>query len=155
MGSTPPLSEEEYLALCLWDEARGEAEEGRRAVAQVVLNRRRKRYSSDGTIRGTVLAPNQFSGFWFDFVNGRYQRVCFDQEAADIRAHRLLLNAQKDLYWGTCEHAAEVALHGDLETVLSTDTVLYYNPAVVHSPPAWALPAKLDRIIGHHAFYKA
>ena len=32
------------LALCVWEEARGEPQDGRVAVAEVILNRTRRRY---------------------------------------------------------------------------------------------------------------
>jgi spore germination cell wall hydrolase CwlJ-like protein len=48
------------LAVAVLDEARGEIPEGRAAVAQVILNRMRLRYQSDGTIAGTVLHPEAF-----------------------------------------------------------------------------------------------
>lgn len=156
MGTTPQLPDEAYLALCVWDEARGEIAQGKRAVADVVLNRARKQYSSDGTIRGTVLSPNQFSGFYFDFVNGRYQRVCHDEEGADLRAHRMLHQAeQTGNAWTASVEQARAALEHHLPAWISNDTVLYYNPAVVHAPPAWATPDKYVTTIGHHAFYKA
>lgn len=166
MGTTPPLSDEDYLALCVWDEARGEPYEGKVAVAEVVTNRANLHYSSDGTIRGTVLRRNQFSGFYFDFVDGRYQRVCHDEDAADARAHRLLAQAHKEVSYVDCLHAARhevrpgIVVYVDrpvpkLPRQLPEAAVLYYNPAVVHMPPAWATPDKLVTTIGHHAFYRA
>jgi spore germination cell wall hydrolase CwlJ-like protein len=154
MGHFPPLSDHDYLALCIWDEARGEAALGQVAVGQVVLNRARTRYSSDGTIRGTVLAPNQFSGFYFDFVDGRYQRVCHDINAADLRAHSLLARAVAEMSWPRCGASADAALGGSGDAV-GPDAVLYYNPAVVHMPPPWATHDKYLKTIGHHAFYRA
>jgi len=55
----------EIGAATIWQEARGESRVDQFAVATVICNRTATRYTSDGTIAGTCLAPNQFSG-WRD-----------------------------------------------------------------------------------------
>lgn len=149
------LTERDYLALCIWDEARGETDAGKRAVAEVVLNRTAQKYSSDGTIRGTVLRPNQFSGFWFDMVDGRYQKVCHDIAAAEMRAIAKFATAKASKAWTACLAAADAALDPEHPRVLPAGAVLYLNPAIIPHLPAWANPAKALATIGHHTFYEA
>ena len=57
-------SETDMLARVIWAEARGEDEEGQKAVANVVLNRLKqnpKRYGK--TIRQIITKPNQFESY--------------------------------------------------------------------------------------------
>jgi spore germination cell wall hydrolase CwlJ-like protein len=153
-----PVTEDELLALCVWDEARGEPEEGRAAIARIVLNRMRARYRSDGTVEGTVLAYDQFSGFWFDWVEGAYRRVCGTLEEAKARALTLFAQAEgEDLVWALCRDAAARVragtCRGALYDRLTDDVVLYCNLAISH--PSWATPDKLAATIGRHSFYRA
>lgn len=48
------------LAKIIWLEARGESFEGQRAVAEVVFNRMKSKEFSTETLRGTIMAENQF-----------------------------------------------------------------------------------------------
>jgi hypothetical protein len=144
------------LALCIWSEAAGESTAGKQAVAQVVMNRMRDHYQSDGTIAGTVLHPNQFSGFWFDFVGGKYTRVCWSREDAEHRAEAMLLRAQHQAVWDGCLDLAEGVLDGSVPPAPTLDrAVLYLNPAIIPKLPAWASPAHELGAIGHHTFYAA
>lgn len=144
------------LALCVWSEAAGEPTDGKEAVAQVILNRMARRYSSDGTVTGTVLSPNQFSGFWFDFVGGKYTRVCWTLEDAERHAEAMFLRAQHQAIWDTCLDVAIDALGGDLPVNPKlAKAVLYLNPAIIPRLPAWASPAKQLAAVGHHTFYEA
>jgi hypothetical protein len=80
------VTELDWLTCCMLDEAGNQSSDGLAAVAQVIKNRMAvKSNLTDGTIKGTVLAKDQFSGFYFDTVNGRYQRVCNDKTAAEKR----------------------------------------------------------------------
>lgn len=146
------------LALCVYDEARGEDADGKAAVARVVLNRMRKRYASDGTVVGTVLRPGQFSGFWFDFVGGHYTRVCRTVAEAQERAENKLADALKHpTSWAACASAATAVqagtYHSPAYDMLTDDAVLYLNPSI--SKADWATPDKHVCDIGHHAFYRA
>ncbi len=49
--------------MTLAQEARGESLDGMIGVAEAIRNRANTKFFSDGTIRGTVLKPNQFSGW--------------------------------------------------------------------------------------------
>jgi spore germination cell wall hydrolase CwlJ-like protein len=158
MTAFTPLT---LLALCVWDEARGEIADGKAAVARVVVNRARLRFSSDGTIQGTVLAPGQFSGFWFDMIDGKYTRVAHTLDEALARANDKLVQARKmPGLWGEClDIAQDVQSHtwlgGPDYLKLTDDTVFYYNPAITPHTPAWAKPAQHVADIGHHSFFRA
>jgi len=144
------------LALCVWSEAAGESVAGKRAVAQVVLNRMASHYMSDGTVAGTVLYPNQFSGFYFDMINGRYTRVCWSRDDAEHRAETMLLRAQHQAIWDVCLDVAEEALGGTMPDQPELHgAVLYLNPAIIPKLPAWASPAKQLCAVGQHTFYRA
>jgi spore germination cell wall hydrolase CwlJ-like protein len=150
------MDDKTLLALCVWSEAAGEPLDGKRAVAHVVLNRMRAKYSSDGTVTGTVLAPNQFSGFWFDFQGDSYVRVCKTPEDALARAARLLLVASKAAVWPVCQQVAADALSGDLPPNPDLDgAVLYLNPRIIKHLPIWASADKQLCSVGRHDFYRA
>lgn len=152
------INDATLLALCVYDEARGEDADGKAAVARVVLNRMKHHYSSDGTVAGTVLAPNQFSGFWFDMVKGHYTRVCHTLPEAWDRAENKLDDALKHpAAWAACMAAASAVqagtYHSPAYDMLTDAAVLYLNPSI--SKAAWATPDKHVCDIGHHAFYRA
>jgi spore germination cell wall hydrolase CwlJ-like protein len=150
------MDDQTLLALCLWSEASGEPLEGKQAAAQVVLNRMRLHYMSDGTVPGTVLYPNQFSGFYFDFRDGKYTRVCWSRDDAEHHAEAMLLRAQHQAVWDVCLDVAIDALDGDMPLRPELErAVLYLNPAILPRLPAWASPAKQLCAIGRHTFYEA
>lgn len=143
------------LALCIWSEAAGESVAGKQAVAQVVMNRMREKYESDGTMAGTVLYPNQFSGFWFDMIDGRYTRVCWTRQDAEQHAQKMLLRAQHQAIWDVCMDVAEGVLDGTIPPAKSLDqAVLYLNPSILPRLPSWANPAAELCAVGHHVFYR-
>lgn len=154
-------------ALCIWDEAGNQPPEGRRAVAVVLLKRMARRYQSDGTVAGTVLRYDQFSGFYFAMIDGEYKRVCSTPEEAAARAETLLLTAQAGrALWADCQQAwtdAQPVDGGSIgaayaggpeyqKLVAAPDALLYVNLAV--SQPAWATPDKLVAKIFAHSFYR-
>jgi hypothetical protein len=148
------MDDETLLALCVWSEAAGESVAGKQAVARVILNRMARKYHSDGTVAGTVLAKDQFSGFWFEMLNGKYTRVCWTQDQALEHAQTMLLRAQHQAIWDICLDVAVDALQGALECPASLErAVLYLNPAILPRLPAWATPANELCAVGHHTFY--
>ena len=69
-----------FAIVTIWQEARGEIHIGKVAVGEVIRNRMKMRYHSDGTAAGTVLQPRQFSG-WNE---GNYNRIIsVKQDAQD------------------------------------------------------------------------
>lgn len=142
------------LALCIHSEAAGEPVAGKQAVAQVILNRMARHYDSDGTVAGTVLAKDQFSGFYFSMINGKYTRVCWTRDDAAHRAEAMLLRAQHEAIWDVCLDVATEALGGEMPANPSLEhAVLYLNPSILPRLPVWASPDKQLCAVGHHTFF--
>lgn len=156
------MTDQELLATCIADEAGGEPYEGKVAVAIVLHNRQALPYQSDGTVPGTVLKKDQFSGFWFEMIEGHYTRVCHTLEEAEVRAADKFARYSRDLFWADCLRAVEDAAAwaageplsftpGPAFAGLHKGTVLYLNPSISHA--AWATPEKQDAVIFHHTFF--
>jgi len=127
------VSADTWAALTIWQEARGESHEGRVAVAEVIRNRMRLRYSSDGTVEGTVLRAYQFSGWNTKDPN---RVACAALDANDTTV-------------ADCTRAWDEAKTSNL----TLGAVLYYAPAGVTETPAWAKPGRLLAVIGRHHFF--
>lgn len=150
------MDDQTLLALCVWSESAGESVLGKQAVAQVILNRMHARYQSDGTVAGTILWPNQFSGFWFSMIDGKYTRVCWTHDDALQHADGLLLRAQHQAVWDICLDVATEALDGSMPCPPGLETaLLYLNPAILPRLPVWASPDKQLCAVGAHMFYAA
>lgn len=126
------FSDTALAAATIWQEARGEPYEGKLAVAEVIRNRMRVRYTSDGTIAGTVLRPHQFSGWNSDDVN---------------RIPSLKLD-DADKVVADCIRAWKEA--AEKNTDVAKGALLYYAPALVF--PAWARSCREVARIGRHVF---
>lgn len=124
-----------WAVLTIWQEARSQSYAGMRAVAEVIHNRMRLHYQSDGTVVGTVLRPWQFSG-WNTRDPNRLMAARLSEDDPKLKA-------------------CIAAWHSTERPLLPLDTVLYYNPAVVEKPPNWALPDKLVAVVEAHHFYRA
>lgn len=148
----------QLLALCVYEEARGEIDDGKAAVARVVLNRAKLKYASDGSIEGTILHPNAFSWTEFDMVGGVYTKVAHtpEEQAARVRARYTL--AQNNAAWTTCKNIAARVLSGAYDTpsyrLLTDRTVLYYAPAACKAPD-WAKTDNLVAVVGRQWFFHA
>lgn len=150
-----------WLSLCVFEEAQGECQDGKAAVAKVVLNRTRRHppYASIGTIKSTVFWPNQFSWTSWSMLGGHYIKVARTAEDVQARALKLLAEAiANKLVWAACEDAALDVLAGTYEggdgyRALGPDALLYVNLAAV-ARPAWADPAKLISKVGRHSFFR-
>jgi len=155
------MTDADLYALCIWTEARGEMYEGKVAVARVIANRMAQRYESDGTIAGTVLAPNQFSDFYFTMVNGHYTRVAHTVADAAARAEKLLTQALCDDTWPQCQQAVQDGAIGSdfawgpqgRKLNAEPRALLYDNMAISH--PYWASPETEICTIEHHTFFRA
>jgi spore germination cell wall hydrolase CwlJ-like protein len=156
------MTDDDLLATCVADEAGNQPYEGKVAVAIVLANRQTIPYQSDGTVAGTVLRKDQFSGFWFEMVDGAYTRVCHTPEEAQARAEEKFRRYLGQSVWADCARAVEDARlwqqgqtmsfePGPAFAGLTPDTVLYLNPAISHAP--WATPEKQDAVIFDHTFY--
>jgi len=166
------MTDAELLALCVFEEAGREPDDGRAAVARVVLNRMKKRFGSDGTIRGTVLAHNQFSWVEYDFVtvhsgtgtrlesHQEYQIVARTSDQILSRVSKLLIAAKgfPKTWARISEIVAAVQAHnysGPQYNFLTDDVVYYVNPKILTKQPSWAISKRLVCSIGNHNFYRA
>lgn len=129
------VSDLAWATLTIWMEARGEPYAGKLGVAEVIRNRMRRSYNSDGTLVGTVLTPVQFSGWNTHDVN----RIV----AARLDEHEPMLVE--------CQRAWGEAMFGMSNTVRGA--VLYYNPAGVTETPAWAVGRQAVVVLGRHHFF--
>jgi spore germination cell wall hydrolase CwlJ-like protein len=120
--------------ITVWQESRGESDEGKLAVAEVIWNRMRTRYSSDGTVAGTCLRPWQFSGMNTDDPN-RIPSFKLDTDDPVVQA---------------CRAAWDLAKAGS-HTV--SGAVLYLNAKIVPKLPAWVAKSKKVATVGNHDFY--
>lgn len=147
----------DLLALCIAQEAGGESDDGKAAVARVIKNRMALKYESDGTLAGTILKYDQFSWAWFNYVKGRYTRVAWNtvQATAIAQSKFNLSSPQVIAYCAAIGARVMNNLYDSPEyTQLTDDTVLYLNTALVHLPD-WAVPAKHVCRIGAQDFYRA
>ena len=129
------LSEDVLAIVTIAQEALGEPYEGKVAVAEVIRNRMQKKYSSDGSVAGTVLRAFQFSGWNTDSV-GRTKMAKIDNSQPVV---------------ADCERAWQAAKAGS-DTVRGA--VLYYAPAVVETPK-WARAEVATQVaeVGGHVFF--
>jgi spore germination cell wall hydrolase CwlJ-like protein len=118
-------------ALNIYAEARGEPFEGQVAVGNVVRNRMAKKYRSDGTVAGTVLAPLQFS--WLNASNP-YRAKIFQCDSGDP----------------TYQRAVEAWRESAIRSAVA-DAVLYHAVTV---RPSWASTLECVAKIGRHWFYR-
>lgn len=130
------VPDESWAILTICGEARGEPREGQLGVAEVIRNRMRRRYQSDGTVVGTVLRPQQFSCWNASDPNRRIVAV-LDAEAPIVTVAREV--------WAQ-------ALAGS-ETV--GGAVLYLNRSALQVLPPWVEETTLLATVGHHEFYGA
>ena len=126
----PIIQPDHWAILTIIGEAASEPYMGQVAVGNVIRNRMARKYSSDGTIIGTVLRPKQFS-MWDD--------------RARIYAARIELDS--DVYM-----AAVDAWNYSKYTDPTKGAVLYHTGAV-HPRWADAPSVSLARKIGAHLFY--
>ena len=157
------MDDRTLLAVCIADEAGDQPHEGKVAVGRVVMNRTRLQFESDGTIAGAILHHMQFSGFWCDFVDGRYTVVAHTLADAQTRAEQKLARySTAPKLWLDCLLAADQAMGvapfavgGPEYEKITGQTVLYFAPDAVETPPVWATQDKLDAVIFRHRFYHA
>lgn len=151
------ITDADALALCCFQEANLEPDEGVAAVARVVLNRARLSYQSDGTIQGTIFHPAAFSWTQWEMVDGRYVKVAFGTAEVLARAETLLSRSKAwNARWARCASIAgrveADVFTGPLYDRLTPDAVLYDNLALAR--PDWATPEKLVVVIGRHSFFR-
>lgn len=120
--------------LTIWMEARGEPYHGQCAVAEVIQERMRRRYLSDGTVAGTLFMPFQFS-CWNSDSHQRIHAVTLEDTDSTLAMCR---QAWRDVQAGFS---------------IVPGAVHYLNPSGVLVLPEWASAAKHVARIGNHVFY--
>jgi spore germination cell wall hydrolase CwlJ-like protein len=123
----------------LMGEAGIEPYEGKVAVARVIRNRMRLRYSSDGTVEGTVFSPYQFS-LWNTGERGR------------IKAVRLPLDNPR------VQEAIRAWEHSRIPARDFDHAVLYHATPKIMAQlglkiPSWAKKEARIKQIHNHIFY--
>lgn len=129
------IADEVFGQITAWAEARGEPYEGKIAVCEVIQRRAKLRYSSDGTIFGTVSRPHQFSCWNPSDPNFL---PMFQIDSADPVVNDIAVA------WFRAKAGPEVV----------PGAVLYANLDLVSHVPSWADPAKLVAKIGQHSFFR-
>ena len=126
------ISDDTWGAINIWAEARSEPFDGQIAVGNVVRERMRLKYSSNGTVVGTIWRPKQFSWTLGSDPQRLWALSLDDEHHAWARA----MEAWK-------ESASVYAV--------PPGTVLYHAEYV---SPRWAENAEFVKQIGAHLFYK-
>lgn len=154
------MNDADLIALCAFQEANLEPEDGLAAVVRVLINRMRLRFQSDGTIAGTVFHGDGTAFSWaaFEMADGCYRRVASGPAEIEVRAAELLAKAQgfHDAWARAQRIAGQVGagLYAGADfTRVTGDTVLYLNPAIADA--AWASSDKFVCRIGRHSFFRA
>lgn len=134
----PAGNDQLILARTIYGEAAGEPDQGKRAVAQVVMNRASSgRYSK--SVADVCLQPSQFS--------------CWN--ANDPNRSKIIdLQPNDDETFYLCFTIAGDALAGDIKVL--TPAVMHYFADYI-SKPSWVLrspDAFMEKKIGHHLFYR-
>lgn len=155
------FNDADLMTLCAFEEANLEPDDGVAAVIRVLLNRTKLKYSSDGTMAGTVFRHDQFSWTEWAMQGDKYTEVAQSPYQVQTRAMSLLqADEAYRAAWGRIEaivfKVTTGAYAGGLDyKKITSETVLYYNPKLITPPPEWARPIKLDASIGNHRFYHA
>lgn len=135
MTSATMTEDSDTLARTIWGEARGEGNDGMRAVACVVLNRVKLPGWWGHTIHEVCLHPFQFS--------------CWNDDDPNLPLLRAVttLNPQ---FASACQ-IAQLACSGQLTD--STDGATHYFDRRI-TTPHWAEGKTPCAEIGHHLFFK-
>ena len=124
------------IKAALWHEARGEPEEGIRAVMSVIYNRK-KHKNFPSTFCGVILQPMQFSAFNQD--KGLATRGLKPVRELDKKAHAKVV------------YIANEAVLGRFKPVLEP-SVLFYTKTSVRN--RWTKRMKVVKIVSSHKFMK-
>jgi len=124
------VDDDSWAIMTIAGEALGEPLMGKIAVAEVIRNRMKRGYASDGTVIGTVLRAKQFS-MWDD--KARLLAARIDDDHPKVRE---------------CVQAWEASATSNV----TKGAVLYHTVAV---SPYWRNAASVSHVttIHHHMFY--
>lgn len=132
------ISDEALAVITIRQEAEAEDYKGKVAVGEVIRTRTRTGYQSDGTVRGTILKPWQFSGW--------------NQDGADrLRAIIMSLAMYPE---AIVNKECIDAWHESIGTDFTKKANLYFNPRLANPP--WANHPRVVFVerIGGHDFYR-
>ena len=129
----------DVLARTMWGEARGQGNEGLRAVACVVLNR--------------VAIAEDKGGYWWgnniiQVCQKPYQFSCWNRTDPNFR--KLQAVDIKNLHFATCVRIARRAVAGTLKD--NTNGATHYHADYIM--PYWARGQTPVATIGNHIFYR-
>ena len=136
------------LAMCLLGEARGESPEGRRAVAQVVINRARHPHSVFGSQHGMTLHENLIR-----VILKPFQFSCF--LTSDPNCAKLFhpMDHENSSVWSDClAIATEFISAKHQPDTLTYNSDHYFDDSI--QPPAWADPAMETVAVGRLRFFR-
>ncbi len=155
-------TDEDWMAVLIWSEARGESDEGRAAVAQALKNRvaMNWRIGRSGSpfsgLKSHVLARNQFSYFWS--ANGRSLDGNSFQKAEKI-GQAAMREHQNTAVYKRCKEIGKAVMAGTYQGGASFNrikgNIRYVFFATANLRPGWladTLPGSNIRI-GAHIFY--
>jgi len=128
------LSEKDILARLIYGEARGESDEGKKAVANVVRNRLKKKSWYGKSYKEVSLKPKQFS--------------CFNQEDPNYKILTELVIF--DPIYGKCLEIACDIINNKIKD--NTESSTHYHTVGVL--PYWVSKMTFVKQIGNHKFYK-
>lgn len=136
---TAAVDEQEahYLASTIWAEARSEGEDGMRAVAHVIANRRGERFGY--SIESVVLSPFQFSA---------WNRGDPNRPLA-MHPERYATGGVNQETWEAAQRIAREVLAG--QSADPTGGALFYHTTAIR--PYWARYGQGRQVIGAHVFY--
>lgn len=155
-------SDEDWLAILIWSEARGESDEGKAAVAQALKNRlamnwRIGRNGSPFTgIKSHILARSQFSYFWSS--NGRTLDGNSFQKAEQI-GQRAMRENQNTAVYQKCKEIGRAVMAGTYQGGAAFNRIKsdirYVFFATANLRPSWLSDTRSGSAtrIGFHIFY--
>jgi N-acetylmuramoyl-L-alanine amidase len=130
------LSDADLMALCIWREARGEGELGRRGVGHVIRNRAEQPCWWGNDVRSVILKKWQFSSFNENDPNSS------------------LVPNPADRGWVAIQAIAKGILAGNDPDI--TEDATFYHDSSMGWPAAWGLESaytltlKVGRLIFYH-----
>ena len=128
-----------WMALTMWGEARGEGEEGMRAVGHVIRNR---------------WLAERYGAYVTDTVSQAYQFSCWNagdpNRAAMLRIDELPADSDGHRQWQTAKRLSNEILAGRSSD--PTGGALFYHTSAVQ--PAWSRGVMPVARIGDHLFFR-
>lgn len=132
------LFDDDALAIAtIWQEAEGEPYDAKVALGELIRERMRRKYNSDGTVAGTVGRRYQFSSFNDDATNNA----------------RFIASLKLDLENPMVQDCM-TAWYASANSHLSKGAVLCANLSALNQRPPWARDDKLVAKVGRTSFYK-